>query len=38
MQHRGVGVMGETGDFKCLTLVKLKPPPFRKSGLFFSIK
>ena len=26
---------GETGDFKCLTVVKLKPRPFRKPGLFF---
>src|SRR5262249_27730394 len=26
---------GETGDFKCPTLVKLKPRPFRKPGLFF---
>ena len=30
---------GETGDFKCLTLVKLKPrpfkkPAFKKPGLF----
>jgi hypothetical protein len=25
---------GETGDFKCLTLVKLKPRPFKKPGLF----
>src|SRR5215475_14145776 len=30
-----VGVMGEAGDFKCLTFVKLKPRPFRKPGLFF---
>jgi hypothetical protein len=29
---------GETGDFKCLTLVKLKPRPFKKPGLFFRIK
>jgi hypothetical protein len=27
--------MGEAGDFKCLTFVKLKPRPFRKPGLFF---
>jgi hypothetical protein len=33
-----VGVMGEAGDFKCLTFVKLKPRPFRKPGLFFRIK
>jgi hypothetical protein len=33
-----VGVMGEAGDFKCLTSVKLKPRPFRKPGLFFRIK
>ncbi len=26
---------GETGDFKCLTLVKLKPRPFKEPGLFF---
>src|SRR5262249_36657992 len=26
---------GETGDFKCLTVVKLKPRPFRKPGLSF---
>ena len=26
---------GEAGDFKCLTLVKLKPRPFKKPGLFF---
>jgi hypothetical protein len=30
-----VGVMGEAGDFKCLTSVKLKPRPVRKPGLFF---
>jgi len=30
-----VGMMGEAGDFKCLTFVKLKPRPFRKPGLFF---
>jgi hypothetical protein len=30
-----VGVMGEAGDFKCLTFVKLKPRPVRKPGLFF---
>jgi hypothetical protein len=30
--------MGEAGDFKCLTFVKLKPRPFRKPGLFFRIK
>jgi hypothetical protein len=28
-------VMGEAGDFKCLTSVKLKPRPVRKPGLFF---
>jgi hypothetical protein len=33
-----VGVMGEAGDFKCLTFVKLKPRPVRKPGLFFRIK
>jgi hypothetical protein len=27
--------MGEAGDFKCLTSVKLKPRPFRNPGLFF---
>src|SRR5262249_38064151 len=27
--------MGEAGDFKCLTFVKLKPRPVRKPGLFF---
>src|SRR5262245_51438451 len=30
-----VGMMGEAGDFKCLTFVKLKPRPVRKPGLFF---
>src|SRR5262249_4298385 len=30
-----VGVMGEAGDFKCLTFVKLKPRPVRKPGRFF---
>src|SRR5215813_3337919 len=30
--------MGEAGDFKCLTFVKLKPRPVRKPGLFFRIK
>jgi hypothetical protein len=30
--------MGETGDFKCLTRVKLKPRPLRSRGFFFSIK
>ena len=30
-------MMGEAGDFKCLTLVKLGPRP-SKTGLFFRIK
>ena len=33
----GVGMMGEAGDFNCLTLVKLGPRP-SKTGLFFRIK
>jgi len=32
MQHCRVEVIG---DFKCLTVVKLKPRPFRKPGLSF---
>jgi hypothetical protein len=37
MRGWGVGMMGEAGDFKCLTLVKLGPRP-SKTGLFFRIK